>query len=90
MPKEPSTNRRQTASDAVAISDAAHVAHYDLFPAWSADFLLCNPKQAMELCRLVRSRLHRPKLIDCRILWTYLNARKRSRFARGAWGKEAD
>ena len=66
-------------TDADRIADTCHEMHHNLFPAWSRDMLLCHPGSAMVLCREVRARLHRPKLTDREILWTWLNAHKRGR-----------
>ena len=69
-------------TDGRLLADACHEAHHAMYPAWSRDFLLCHPAAAMNLCRAVRRRMHRPRLLDEEILWTWLNAHKRGRLGK--------
>lgn len=74
------TPRKEQPSDQALIIDTCHTLHHDQYPSWSRDQLLCNPREAAELCAQVRRRLHRPSLTDYQILWPYLNAHKRGLF----------
>ena len=63
------------------IIDMAGDVHFEGWPSWTVDELLLHPKQATELCDVVRQRLRWKPLNhpDDEILRAYLNARKQSK-----------
>jgi hypothetical protein len=66
-------------TDADHVADAAFDIKAEAYPSWSIDQFLCHPTEALTLCKAVRIKLHRRGLTDFEILWTLVNARKRSR-----------
>lgn len=73
------TGTRTKIKDSYAIHDVGVEILSQWNRNWSIDELLCHPKDAVEFCRLVRSKLSRPTLTDYEICKSMINGRKRSR-----------
>jgi len=74
-------------TDADMVAEAAYDVKCEAWPSWSVDVFLCHPDAAMQLCKAVRVKLHRRKLTDFEILWTLVNARKRSKLPTAKGGR---
>jgi hypothetical protein len=48
----------------------------EMFPSWTDEDLLFNPRQGLEFCDVIRRRTRLPKMDDDLILRTLVNCRK--------------
>jgi hypothetical protein len=64
-----------TLSNADVVAEATYDLMFVLYPNWTVDHLLVNPREAIKLCDAVREKLGK-QLNDHQILGSLINLRK--------------